>query len=583
MTILLTLSQLEITGAEVYAIEIAEKLIDRGHTCFIMSDTLSLKTRAKYIPVNFNKRKLWNRIYQIIFLILFIKKNKVQLIHANSRASGWISYFASRICGIPLVTTVHGKLHVHLSSKIVKVFGDYIFAVCENVAKHLQEDFNVPSSKIEVLRNPVSIFQIDVPTSGERKTIGIISSRLTGPKGDVIYQVLDNIVDKVDAEIVVLGAKSIPERFKKFFGKVKFLGQICDFYEFWKAMNQFDVIIGSGRIAIKSIMLGKPTIAIGESEGIGRVTRENIKECLESNFGDIAKERRFDWVKILSDVRQSLNHNEVEQDVREIVLKEYNPVKIFNRIESVYQALIIRKRRREIPILAYHRVVRDKSEAGRHGIFVTVEQFEKHMKFLAKRGFKTITFKDLENVDRTNPNEKYVILTFDDGYEDNYTLAFPILKKYGFKAVIFLVSDLEYNIWDSNFGEPKVKLLNSEQCLEMLDYGIEFGSHGRYHRDLTKLGVYDVEDEVFNSKLTLEERLGVKIISFCYPYGKVNDLVKEIVKKAGYKYGVATDSGPVILHEDFYHIRRILIFPNTTTYRFSRKVRGDYNFKRVGM
>jgi hypothetical protein len=61
MTILLTLSQLEITGAEVYAIEIAEKLIDRGHTCFIMSDTLSLKTRAKYIPVNFNKRKLWNR------------------------------------------------------------------------------------------------------------------------------------------------------------------------------------------------------------------------------------------------------------------------------------------------------------------------------------------------------------------------------------------------------------------------------------------------------------------------------------------------------------------------------------------
>jgi peptidoglycan/xylan/chitin deacetylase (PgdA/CDA1 family) len=114
------------------------------------------------------------------------------------------------------------------------------------------------------------------------------------------------------------------------------------------------------------------------------------------------------------------------------------------------------------------------------------------MKFLAKRGFKTITFKDLENVDRTNPNEKYVILTLDDGYEDNYTLAFPILKKYGFKAVIFLVSDLEYNIWDSNFGEPKVKLLNSEQCLEMLDYGIEFGSHGRYHRDLTKLGVYDV-------------------------------------------------------------------------------------------
>ncbi len=583
MVILFTLSQLELTGAEVYAIEIIERLIEKGHTCYIMSDTLHLETGAKYIQVKFNKRKIWNRIYQIIFLVRFIKKNKVQIIHAHSRASGWVSYFASRICGIPLVTTVHGMLHVHLSSKLIKVFGDYIFAICENVVEHLKRDFNVPPSKIELLRNPVTILKINSPELTSGKTIGIITSRLTGPKGEVIYQLLENIVGRINAKIIVMGAGNIPDRFKKFVNEgVEFWGQVRDLKDLLEKMIKFDVIVGSGRIAIKSIMLGKPTIAVGEMKSIGYVNFANINECLKSNFADVDRVKNFDWDKVVNDIKFSLSSEGIDPDLREIVSKEYDPVRIIGRIESVYTSLIIRKMRREIPILAYHRIVKDKKEAGKHGIYVTLDQFKKHMKFLADHGFKTITFKDLENIDRTNLEEKYIILTFDDGYEDNYTLAFPVLKKYGFKAVIFLVSDLEYNIWDMPSGEPKVKLLTLEQCLEMKEYGIEFGSHGRYHRDLTGLSVREIEDEVFNSKSILEERLGSEILSFCYPYGKVNNVVKELVKKAGYKYGVATDSGPVVLHEDWYQIRRILIFPNTTTRRFSRKVRGDYTFKKAG-
>ncbi len=581
MVILFTLSQLELTGAEVYAFEIIERLIDKGHTCYIMSDTLHLRTRAKYIKVNFNKRKIWNRIYQIIFLVHFIKKNKVQIIHAHSRASGWVSYFASKICGIPLVTTVHGMLHVHLSSKLIKVFGDYIFAICENVVEHLQKDFNVSPSKIELLRNPITILQINPSEFKSDKTIGIITSRLTGPKGEVVYQLLENIVDKVNAKIIVMGVKSVPEKFKKFESKVEFWGQACNLEEFLSKMMKFDLIIGSGRIAVKSIMLGKPTIAVGEAKSIGYVNETNIKECLKNNFGDVDRVRNFDWDKVVDDIKYALTSGKVEPILRDLVSREYDPMRIIGRIESVYASLIIRKMRREIPILAYHRVVKDKKEAGKHGIYVTLEQFEKHMKFLAKHGFKTITFKDLESIDRTNPREKYIILTFDDGYEDNYTLAFPVLRKYGFKAVIFLVSDLEYNIWDLSSGEPKVKLLTIEQCLEMQRYGIEFGSHGRYHRDLTLLSTRELKDEILGSKIVLEKRLGIEILSFCYPYGRVNNVVKDMVKSAGYRYGVATDSGPVVLHEDWYHIRRILIFPDTTTYRFSRKVKGDYTFKKA--
>ena len=106
-----------------------------------------------------------------------------------------------------------------------------------------------------------------------------------------------------------------------------------------------------------------------------------------------------------------------------------------------------------MPVIMYHRVICSESEKGVHGTYISKEKFIAQMQYLEEYNYKTVTFKDLADnryKERFNKGNKYVILTFDDGYTDNYTTAFPILKEFGFKAVIFLLSDATYNKWDAD-------------------------------------------------------------------------------------------------------------------------------------
>ncbi len=87
MNILMTLSQLEVTGAEVYSVTLADKFIERGHKVFIISDTLTKKNNAEYIPAPISKRTLFYRIKNVIFIYRFIKRNNIHIVNAHSRAS----------------------------------------------------------------------------------------------------------------------------------------------------------------------------------------------------------------------------------------------------------------------------------------------------------------------------------------------------------------------------------------------------------------------------------------------------------------------------------------------------------------
>jgi peptidoglycan/xylan/chitin deacetylase (PgdA/CDA1 family) len=206
------------------------------------------------------------------------------------------------------------------------------------------------------------------------------------------------------------------------------------------------------------------------------------------------------------------------------------------------------------------------------------------MEILRKLDYEVITFSDLVLRERFSDGKKKVILTFDDGYVDNYRYAFPVLKKYGYRAVIYLVSHLDYNKWDvenPKNPEKRFELMNELQLREMLDYGIEFGGHTKTHPRLSALEHEEARKEIFESKLSTEEKLGLELVSFAYPYGDLNEEVKELVKEAGYRYGVATDSGPVCISEDLYQIRRIGIFPNISKHGFKRKINGNYNFIKI--
>lgn len=587
MNILMTLSQLEVTGAEIYAVVVANKLIQNGHNVFIMSDTLTASTSAQWIPVPFNKRSYFNRIKQIIQMVKFIRHNNIHVIHTHSRAAGWVSYFASRICNIPLITTVHGERHVHLSSLIMKLFGDRIISICENVSDQLINVFKVKPSKIILLRNPLK-FDVNEQIQSEQESCGrkmiTVIGRLSGPKAQVISDVLKLLTEHFTGYelICVGGGKNYEQVKKQYEGKVNFIGFTKDIRAY---IDRASVVIGSGRIAAEAIARGKATVAVGESCPIGFVTQENLSLALCSNFGDICKKNfKIDYTFLINEIEKALESGKSDKEVVDVIRKEFDANEIVNKIINIYLSEWIYKKKREIPVLMYHRVVKSKHSAGRHGIYVTIEQFEMHMRYLKEHGYRTITFDELGRYlyHSFEDRHKNVILTFDDGYEDNYTNMFPILQKYGFKAVIFLVAGLKTNVWDAGInGEPEVNLLNDKQISEMVDYGIQFGSHGLTHRKLTLLDDEQLYREIVLSKKIIEERIGKPVTTFCYPYGDVDERVKNVVRSAGYEYGVATDTGPLAIHEDRYQIRRIAVFPNTTLYRFARKVKGDYNFRRA--
>lgn len=591
MNILMALSQLEVTGAEVYAVNLSDELIRRGNNVYIVSDTLTKPTKAEYSKIEFNKRKLFQRINHIKKMLKIIKEKDIHVVHAHSRASSWSSMIACKIAGIPLITTTHGKQPVHFSRKLIKGFGDFSFAVCENVFEQMSKELGFSENKIKVLRNPVDCnvynFRKEAPKY-DKIDISIIG-RLSGPKGDVTYKLLEKLSEKESYNVKVIGGKDIPERFKKFEDKINFMGYIDNVPE---EILKTNIVIGAGRVAIEAILSGVPVIAVGESSYIGNINSSNIGECLSSNFGDIGKINSDDEVDvdfIHEDIEKCMAMKKQEFNaLREIAIDNFSFEKVVDEIEKAYSKQYVLKTKYEMPVIMYHRVIEDKEEnKGVHGTYITIENFKKHMKYLKDNGYKTITFEDLKNnkyKHRFDRGNKWVMLTFDDGYKDNYRNAFPILKNYNFKAVIYLIGLLKYNKWDVDVKENperKFSLMSDEEISEMQNYGIEFGGHTMTHPRLSQISKEEALKEIKESQEILEKKLGKKMLCFAYPYGDRDKGVKEIVKELGYEFAVATDSGDVTFDDDLYNIRRIGIFPTNGLRSFKRKVSGRYNFIKI--
>ena len=415
MNILMALSQLEVTGAEVYGVTLSDELIKRGNNVIIVSDTLTKESKAKYIKLEFNKRGLSERINQIKTLLKIIKENDIHIVHAHSRASSWSSQIACKIAGIPLITTTHGRQPVHLSRKIFKAFGDLTIPVCENIQTHLINELGVSPKNTVVLRNPINTIEYPFAAQkkDESKKILSIIGRLSGPKGEVAYKLLEILSDMKNLEIRLIGGKDIPEKFQKFFKNknIKFMGYVNDVPE---KIKESDIIVGAGRVAVEGILSGKPVIAIGEAKYIGLITNNNLSDALASNFGDIefSNSENFNWNLLKNDVESAFTLTEKELfSLRENVEKEFDLNIITDKIEKIYARLYVLKRKYDIPVIMYHRVVNDESEGGVHGTYITAKKFDEHMRYLKEHNYHPITFKELLKINyrnRFNNGKKYV-------------------------------------------------------------------------------------------------------------------------------------------------------------------------------
>ncbi|HXM55082.1 MAG TPA: polysaccharide deacetylase family protein [Candidatus Dormibacteraeota bacterium] len=193
-----------------------------------------------------------------------------------------------------------------------------------------------------------------------------------------------------------------------------------------------------------------------------------------------------------------------------------------------------------VPILMYHyiRVNPDPNDHLGFDLSVTPDDFARQMDWLAANGYHPIDFDDLRGylLGRAGLPDRPVVLTFDDGYRDLYTTAFPILRAHRFKAVSYVVA---------GFVNSPVSV-TAEQVLEMDANGIQIGAHTVSHADLTRLSGADLWHEVYDSKVALEGLLGHAVLDFCYPSGRVNDTVVRAVQAAGFQ--TATTTQPGVLH-----------------------------------
>ncbi len=583
----MALSQLEVTGAEVYATTLGNKLTSRGHNVFYVSDTLTKPFEGKYFRLRFNKRSIPRRFWHVAYLIYLIKKHNIQLVHAHSRASSWSSHIACKLTNTPMVTTVHGRQPVHASRKKFHAMGDKALPVCEAIEQQLINDLDVPSSQLTVSRNGIetdAYFPSELPNND--KPIITIVGRLTGPKGDLCYRLLNECLDLNKYDVRILTGSQKEDRFEKFTNKASFLGYTNDVAS---VLHQSDLVIGAGRVAMESLLCGRPTFAIGEATCVGVIDESNLTHAMSTNFGDIGpKDLDIDFQTLHQQIETALTRRSCSEKVTEAIKQNYDIDTVASHLEDIYQDLIVHKLKREMPIIMYHRFIREDSEKGVHGTYLHVDMLEKHLKLLQRMGFETLTFKDLEDkglIYRLQANKRYIMLTVDDGYQDNYELMLPLLKKYGFKAVVYVVTGETFNRWDVESPEnpeKAVPLMQEAQIKALHNSGcVEIGGHTLTHPFLSKLTYQEQYQEISENKERLETLLGESLTSFAYPYGDLNDDSKKIVQELGYQFAVATNSGPLATHRDKFQIRRIAIFPKTDVLGLWRKVRGNYVFRKA--
>ena len=229
--------------------------------------------------------------------------------------------------------------------------------------------------------------------------------------------------------------------------------------------------------------------------------------------------------------------------------------------------------RHTVPILMYHSV---DNKAGT--FFVSPENFAKQMEYIKKNGYEVITLDELVGSIRNKEHLKRnkVVITFDDGYQDNFINAYPVLKKYQFPATIFLITDfIDKNPAFLSWSE--VKIMSKDK--------ISFGGHTKTHFYLGS--VTDdkiVLNEIAGSKKAIEQQINMPVNYFCYPGGGFNERVKALVVRAGYQGACATNRGFADFNSDVYELKRIKVTNSDANKPFSfwAKLSGYYNLFRKG-
>lgn len=199
-----------------------------------------------------------------------------------------------------------------------------------------------------------------------------------------------------------------------------------------------------------------------------------------------------------------------------------------------------------VPILAYHRVGESQ---GDHVPTISPDNFERQLQFIAHRRYQVWDLVALaEQVQRGTPlPHKSAAITFDDGYEETCTVAAPVLRRFGFRATVFVTP--------TEVGSPGFMTWN--QLREVSRNGMTIGSHTLHHTYLPTVSLHVVEHELAESKRLLETQLGKPVEFLSYPIGGFTKEIQAVAQRCGYRAACTTNRGLSRFSDDLYSLRRI--------------------------
>lgn len=613
MRILHVLSANFFAGSVAYAVALAEAHRRQGHEVWLASDAPTLPTGAHVVQLPISQRNYRQRWHNIRALRRLVQAQGIDVVHAHSRAASWVSYFAVRGLPVPLVSTVHGRQHLHTSTSLFDVYGDKVIAICQNLAAHLRHEVQMAPEKIAVIPNGIKweLGMKNEELGGSNSSFLIPHSQLqrlafigrfNGPKGERAAALFEHVFPPLLREfgqlrVALIGGEldHLPAAGKaalaalqsEFGARIEVVG-FTDDVPGW--LRQTDLVIGAGRVAIEALGTGRAVLALGEACYAGRVTAASYAAAAASNFGDILAQQGgvgpVDWALVLAEARAfwqqpARGAPALQQRAR----ADYDLAAVAARVLTVYESARMKKAVPAfIPVLMYHKIP-DAPPATKHQIFVTKENFAKHLAYFKQHKFSPITFRDYQDFASGRRRlaefpRRPIILTFDDGYLDNYTNLLPLMQRYGYRGVLYLLGDFEvrHNQWDlaADPTEPRADLMSETQKRAFVAAGWEIGAHTMSHPRLAALPPAAAATEIAQSKAALETRLGLEILSFAYPYGDLSAETKALVQQAGFTYAVATDSGGLHLEDDRMQIFRVNMFPHETAGSLFKKTAAWY-------
>ncbi len=245
------------------------------------------------------------------------------------------------------------------------------------------------------------------------------------------------------------------------------------------------------------------------------------------------------------------------------------------------------EKERKIPILMYHSICRGLERESRHPYFETrtsPEIFARQMKHLSEEGYCVIDLKDAAEwlACRRSPEHPCVVITFDDGFQDFYDEAFPVLKRYGFPATLFLTTSgrdgrRPLTVGGQALSWDTVRILQTSGI-------VGFGSHTVTHPELKTLPLREVEYEIGESRKHIEDETGRPVDSFSYPYAfpdqdrRFKESFRLLLAKHGYRCGVTTTIGRASGEDDLYFLKRLPVNSHDGLDLFRAKLEGAYDW-----